>query len=148
MTDPQLLLLADAVLAVHGLIAAFNGFSLPVIWVGGLAGWRFVRNPWFRFSHVGLMGFVLAETVAGQLCPLTVWEAMLRRTGGGGWAGQGRSFIGYWADRLLFHDFSQAQFGVAYGLFFGLILLTLFLVPVRRRGKILPDAAEEESASG
>ena len=147
MTDPQLLLLADAVLAVHVLIAAFNAFSLPVIWAGGLADWSFVRNPWFRFSHVGLMGFVLAETVAGQICPLTAWEGVLRQTGGQGWAGQGQSFIGYWAGKLLFHDFSQTQFGVAYGLFFGLILLTLFLVPVRRRGKILPDAAEDENTS-
>ncbi|BDQ34237.1 DUF2784 domain-containing protein [Pseudodesulfovibrio portus] len=144
MTESRLLLLADAVLAVHVLIAAFNAFSLPVIWLGAWRGWRFVRNPWFRFSHVGLMGFVLAETVAGRLCPLTVWEGVLRRAGGQGWARQGQSFIGYWAGKLLFHDFSQLQFGVAYGLFFGLILLTLFLVPVRRRGKILPDMTKEE----
>lgn len=144
MTDAQLLILADAVLVAHFLIAAFNAFSLPVIWIGGLAGWAFVRNPWFRYSHVGLMGFVLAETVAGKLCPLTIWEGMLRREGGQGWAGDGESFIGHWLGRLLFHDFSQTQFAVAYGLFFGLIIATFFLVPVRRKGKNLPHRSHHK----
>ena len=140
MSDAQLLLAADVVLAVHFLIAVFNAFSLPVIWAGGLASWRFVRNPWFRYTHAGLMGFVLVETAVGQLCPLTVWEGMLRRAGGEGWAGEGQSFIGRWVGKLLFHDFSQVQYAVAYGLFFGLIVLTFFLVPVRRTGKNLPDS--------
>ncbi|MBG0790570.1 MAG: DUF2784 domain-containing protein [Desulfovibrionaceae bacterium] len=142
MTDGQMLLPADAVLAAHFLIAAFNALSLPVIWLGGLLGWRFVRNPWFRFSHVGLMGFVLAETVAGALCPLTVWETALRRAAGHGPAGEGQTFVGYWLGRLLFHDFTQTQFAVAYGLFFGLILLTLLLVPVGRTRKKLPESRQ------
>lgn len=138
MTDGQTLLLADAVLAGHFLIAAFNALSLPVIWLGGWRGWEFVRNPWFRFTHVGLMGSVLAEAAAGKLCPLTVWEAALRRAAGQGTADQGQTFVGYWVGRLLFHDFSQAQYATAYGLFFGLILLTFLLVPVRRSRKNLP----------
>lgn len=141
MTEGQILLLADIILVVHFCIAAFNAFSLPVIWVGALAGWRFVRNPWFRYSHVGLMGFVLAETLAGQLCPLTAWEGALRRAVGQAGPGESQSFIGYWAGKALFHDFSQTQYGVAYGLFFGLIVLTFFLVPVRKRRKNLPDAS-------
>ena len=135
------------VLVVHFLIATFNALSLPVIWLGGLAGWKFVRNPWFRFTHVGLMGFVLAETVAGALCPLTVWEGMLRRMGGEGWAGEGRSFIGHWVGKLLFHDFSRMQYGLAYGLFFGLILLTFLLVPVRRTGKNLRTRHPDQKIS-
>lgn len=144
MSDAQLLLLADVVLVVHFLIAAFNAFSLPVIWMGALAGWQFVRNPWFRYSHVGLMGFVLAETVAGKLCPLTIWEGMLRHAGGEGWAGEGESFIGHWVGKILFHDFSQTQYAVAYGVFFGLIVLTFLLVPVRRTRKNLPGRPSSE----
>lgn len=139
MTDTQLLLVADMILVIHFLIAAFNALSLPVIWVGALTGWRFVHNPRFRYTHVGLMAFVLAETVVGQLCPLTVWEGMLRRAGGEGWAGEGQSFIGRWVGKLLFHDFSQTQYAIAYGIFFGLIILTFFLVPIRRTGKKLPS---------
>lgn len=141
MTDAQLVLLADVILVVHFLIAVFNAFSLPVIWLGAIARWSFVHNPWFRFSHVGLMGFVAVEALAGQLCPLTIWEGMLRMEAGEGWAGSGQTFIGYWVGRMLFHDFSHTQYTVAYSLFFALIILTLFLVPVRRKGKNLPDSS-------
>lgn len=144
MTDSGLILLADAVLAVHVLIAAFNAFALPVIWLGAWRGRRFVRNPWFRLSHVGLMGFVLAETAAGRLCPLTEWEGLLRRAGGEGWAGEGRTFIGYWAGRILFHDFSPAQFTAAYSVFFALVVATLFLVPIRFGRKKLPESTDDD----
>ena len=129
---------ADVILVTHFLIAAFNALSLPVIWIGAWAGWGFVRNPWFRWLHVGLMGFVAAETVAGQLCPLTVWEAALRRAGGEPGVGDGESFVAHWLGRLLFLDFTPSQFATAYGGFFGLIVLTLFLVPVRHGRKKLP----------
>ncbi|OIQ49773.1 hypothetical protein BerOc1_01698 [Pseudodesulfovibrio hydrargyri] len=125
---------ADVILVVHFVIAGFLALGLPVIWIGAAAGWRFVRNPWFRLAHAGLMGFVLAETAAGRLCPLTVWEAALRRL-----AGEGKdepvSLVGYWVGRVLFPDLAPAWFGIAYGLFFALIVLTLFLIPVRRAAK-------------
>lgn len=140
MTDAQLLLLADTVLVVHFFIAAFNAFSLPVIWIGRLARWPFVHNPWFRFTHVGLMGFVVVETLAGKLCPLTIWEARLRQAAGDGWAGTGQTFVGYWVSRALFHDFTQTQYAVAYALFFGLIVVTFVLVPVRMKGKKVPES--------
>lgn len=126
MSGGQAVLLADAILVIHFLIAAFLVFGLPVIWVGAFLKWRFVRNPWFRFSHAGLMGFVLAETLLGHLCPLTVWEAALR----GNTTGQG--FIVYWVDRLLFHDLDPTVFVVAYALFFAAVLATFLIVPVRR----------------
>jgi hypothetical protein len=127
-------LLADAVLVVHFGIAAFLTLGLPLIWIGAAAGRRFVRNPWFRWSHAGLMGFVLAETVAGELCPLTVWEAALRRAAGED-GGKPESFVAHWLGRVLFPDLDPAWFEAAYGLFFALIVLTLFLVPVRRAEK-------------
>ncbi|XXJ21524.1 DUF2784 domain-containing protein [Desulfovibrio caledoniensis] len=134
MTGGSVALWADAVLVFHFFVAAFLVLGLPVVWIGAAAGWRFVRNPWFRWTHAGLMGFVLAETVAGKLCPLTVWEAALRRAAGEG-SDEPTSFVAYWVSRLLFPDFDPAWFGIAYGLFFGLIVLTLFLVPVRRPAK-------------
>jgi hypothetical protein len=45
------------------------------------------------------------------------------------------SFVAYWVGRVLFPDFDPAWFGIAYGLFFALIILTLFLIPVRRPEK-------------
>ena len=41
-------------------------------------------------------------------------------------------FVGYWLDRLLFLDLDPAWFTVGYAAFFGLIVLTLFLIPVQR----------------
>ncbi|HKI82454.1 MAG TPA: DUF2784 domain-containing protein [Pseudodesulfovibrio sp.] len=134
MTDGAPALWADVLLTVHFGIAAFLTLGLPLIWVGAVVGWRFVRNPWFRWSHAGLMFFVLAETLAGKLCPLTVWEATLRHAAGED-GGDAVSFVAYWLGRLLFPDVAPAWFRVAYCLFFVLIVLTLFLIPVRGAAK-------------
>ena len=48
-------------------------------------------------------------------------------------AGSGESFIAYWVEKLLFHDFDETCFTIAYGLFFVLVVLTLLLVPVQRK---------------
>lgn len=130
MQSEHLLLLADIILVAHFAIALFITWSLPVIWLGRLLGWRFVHNPWFRYTHLVLMGVVLLETLVGMLCPLTTWEAALREAAGAPY--HHHSFIGYWVNKLLFHDFSQTAYTVAYGLFFLAVIGTLFLVPVRR----------------
>ena len=139
MSDADLLLLADVILFVHVLIALYNALGLPVIWIGALCRWSFVRNPWFRYSHAGLMGFVLVEALLGMLCPLTVWEGRLRQAAGRRGPGE-EGFIAYWLDRILYHDFEPETFMVAYGLFYAAILATLFIVPVRpiRRKKLPP----------
>lgn len=135
MSDGQILLLADFLLIVHFLVAAFITFGLPIIWIGRWLGWRFVHNPWFRFSHAGLMGVVLVESLLGWLCPLTIWETALRRAAGDGGPADGHGFVAYWAGRLLFHDFEVATFTMAYTLFFAAVVATFWLVPVRRQSK-------------
>ena len=139
MTDGQMLLLADVVLIAHFCIAIFITYSLPLIWLGRVFGWAFVRNPWFRYTHAGLMGFVLLESLIGVLCPLTTWEATLRRAAGAGGPGDGQSFVAYWMGRLLFHDIDETIFTVAYALFFLAVLATFFLVPVRRARREKPE---------
>jgi len=72
MTGGQTVLLTDAM----PVATSASRLSTPwpaLIWFGAAIRWPFVRNPWFRYSHVGLMGFVLAEALAGALCPLTIW---------------------------------------------------------------------------
>lgn len=133
MDSGQLLLLADVVLVVHFAIALFITWSLPLIWLGGLLGWRFVRNSWFRFTHLVLMAVVLAESLVGMFCPLTTWESALREAAGE--QPHGQSFVAYWVDRLLFHDFSATAYLTAYALFFVAVVVTFYLVPVRRAGK-------------
>src|SRR6185436_10427005 len=71
-------MMADVLLVVHFLIAAFIVLGLAAVWLGAALGWRWVRNPWFRYLHLSAIAFVAAEAVLGVMCPLTVWEDMLR----------------------------------------------------------------------
>jgi polyferredoxin len=120
-------LLADALLAAHFLIAAFIVAGLILVWLGAALGWQWTRNPWFRYLHLGAIAFVAAEAVAGIACPLTVWEDMLR----GGVRPE--SFVGRWVRRLLYYQAPESVFTVAYVLWTAATLLTLWLVPPRRR---------------
>lgn len=120
-------MLADALLAAHFLIAAFIVAGLILVWLGAALGWQWTRNPWFRYLHLGAIAFVAAEAVAGIACPLTVWEDMLR----GGVRPE--SFVGRWVQRLLYYQAPESVFTVAYVLWTAATLLTLWLVPPRRR---------------
>lgn len=131
MTDAQLLLLADTVLVIHFAIAAFNVFSLPVIWIGALLKKRFVHNPWFRLTHLGIMAFVVEETLMGRLCPLTIWEGDLRRAAGAGGPGDGQASIPRLLGDLLFSQYDDTTYMIVYSLFFAAIVGTVLLVPIR-----------------
>jgi len=124
-------LLADLVLAAHVLFAAYNVLGLAVIWIGAIARWRLVGNRWFRGTHLAAMGIVVAEALLGQDCPLTVWENQLRAA-----AGQRQyadSFLSHWADRFFYFDAPPEVFTLIYVAFFGLMVLSVWLVPVRWR---------------
>jgi hypothetical protein len=120
-------LLADFVLVLHFLVAAFIVLGLILVWIGALAGWAWVRNPWFRYLHLAAIVFVALEALAGMLCPLTVWEDMLR---GGA---RPDSFIGRWVARLLYYRAPEWVFTMAYCAWAAASLLTLRIVPPRRR---------------
>ena len=135
-TEPNLyLVFADLVLVLHLAIVAFMVLGLLVIWIGFWRRWEFVRNFWFRLVHLAAMGVVLAESVFGVLCPLTVWEERLRQlaSGGGQYAG---SFVQHWVHRILFYQADERVFIVFYAAFFGAIVLSLFLVRPRGPGKL------------
>jgi hypothetical protein len=66
-------LLADAVLIVHFLFVLFVVGGLLAIWAGALIGWVWVRNLRFRVAHLAAILFVMAESLVGIACPLTVW---------------------------------------------------------------------------
>jgi hypothetical protein len=120
-------LAADVLLVVHFAIAAFIVAGLVAVWLGAALGWRWVRNPWFRYLHVGAIGFVAAEALAGIACPLTVWEDLLRGDNGA------ESFVARWVQRLLYYRAPEWVFTAAYLLWTLATLLTLWLVPPRRR---------------
>jgi polyferredoxin len=122
-------MMADAILIVHFLIAAFIVVGLLAVWLGAGLGWRWVRNPWFRWLHLGAIAFVAAEAVLGIACPLTVWEDMLR----GGVRAE--SFIARWVQALLFYRAPEWVFTAAYLAWTAATLFTLWLVPPRANRK-------------
>jgi hypothetical protein len=124
-------LLADLVLLVHGLIVAFVVFGLALFIVGGMRGWRWVRNPWVRWLHLVTIGFVVIQAWLGRLCPLTVWEHKLRRAAGQSVHDQG--LIEYWVSALIFHDLPGWVFVLGYTVFGALVAATWWWLPPHQR---------------
>ena len=125
--------LADFVLVVHASFVAFVAVGLLLIWIGHWCHWTFVRNLWFRLAHLAAIGVVAAEAMLGFICPLTTWENQLRILAGGGQRYEG-SFIQHWLHRLIFFDFDERVFTIAYVVFFALVALSLWRVPPQRPG--------------
>ena len=122
-------LAADALLVLHFAIAAFILAGLILVWVGAAAGWAWIRNPWFRYAHLGAIVFVAGEAVLGFACPLTIWEDLLR----GGVRPE--SFIGRWVYRLLYYRAPEWVFTTAYAAWAAATVITLVFVPPRRSAK-------------
>ncbi len=123
-------MLADLILLVHFALAAFIVLGLPLVWMGAWLGWNWVRGRAWRYAHAIAILVVAAEALAGSICPLTRWEDALR-------AGtDGRSFIARWMARLLYYDFPEWTFTLAYVLYAAATLVTLYLVAPRRPSRL------------
>lgn len=99
------------------------------MWSGAAFGWSWIRNPWFRWLHLAAILFIAAEALLGIACPLTIWEDLLR----GGVHPE--SFIARWARRLLYYSASEWVFTAAYVAWAAATLVTLALVPPRRKAR-------------
>ncbi len=124
-------LLADVVVVLHLAYVAFVVLMVPLVLIGRLAGWSWVRNFWLRLVHLLMMAVVATEAVCGVECPLTTWERDLKREAGIVY-GEDRSFVGRWAEEILFVEVDEGAMTVIYLLFTLLIVATLVLVPPRR----------------
>lgn len=120
-------MLADLILVFHFFIAGFIVLGLILVWIGALAGWHWIRNPWFRYLHLAAIAFVAAEALLGAACPLTVWEDLLR---GGA---RPETFIGRWVARLLYYSAPEWVFTLLYAIWAAATLITLQLVPVQKK---------------
>ncbi|WP_417446908.1 DUF2784 domain-containing protein [Kangiella sp.] len=123
------LLLADLILITHALFVVFVVVGLILILIGGACSWSWVRNPLLRLSHLFAIGFVVIQSWLGAICPLTMWENMLRKKAGG--VGYQDTFISYWFEKLLYYQLPQWIFVVAYTLFGALVLVSWFWVRPR-----------------
>ena len=129
------LLAADALLVLHVLVVVFIVAGLVLVCAGGVLGWSWVRNPWFRILHLIAIGVVVVQAWAGELCPLTEWEQALRlRAGDVAYTG---SFIAHWLGELLYWEAPMWVFALCYSLFGALVLAAWYLVRPRplRQGR-------------
>ena len=124
-------LLADFVVAIHLLYVSFILVGQIAILVGGWRRWLWVRNRWFRWTHLTAIGIVAFEALAGIVCPLTVWEFELRRLAGE--TPSEGTFVGRAVHAILFFDLPGWVFTTIYVLFAVIVLATLRVVPIRRR---------------
>jgi hypothetical protein len=123
--------LADVIVAVHVAYVSYVVFGQLAIFVGVAARWQWIRNFWFRATHLLAISIVAIEAVLEIPCPLTVWEAHLR-----GLAGQpvsGDTFMGRLLHAMIFYDWPSAAFTALYILFALLVLGTFVAAPPRRR---------------
>lgn len=127
------LLAADAVLFLHALFVAFVILGLLLIFAGKFLSWLWVRNPWFRWTHLVGIGVVVIQSWLGIICPLTIWEAALRsKAGAAVYAG---SFIAHWLETLLYYRAPAWAFVAAYTMFGFLVGISWFWVRPRPLAK-------------
>jgi multisubunit Na+/H+ antiporter MnhB subunit len=124
-------ILADLLVVIHATYVGFVVIGLVAILTGVVFRWKWVRNPWFRWIHISMIGIVVAEALAGIPCPLTVWERQLRA--GAGQIAYAGDFIGYWTHRFIFYEADPWVFTAIYTVFGLAVLAALILAPPRWR---------------
>jgi hypothetical protein len=127
------LALADAILALHLAVVAFNVVMPPAILAGAWRDWRWVRHRGLRLAHLGGMAVVALQAALGDLCFL-VWEAELRRDAGQHGSGGG-GFIETWLANVLYVDVPLAVLIPIYLGWAALSLALWWLVPPQRHGR-------------
>lgn len=125
-------LLADTILVIHVAYVVYvvGGAGALILGMIGKKSW--VRNPWFRYTHLAAIGVVAIQALLGVPCFLTVWEYNLR-----GAAGQSITelpFVPRLLRALIFFEAPPAFFTILYVVFGLAVLLALVLLPPRRRG--------------
>lgn len=123
--------LADVMVTVHVGYVLYVLVGEVLILAGWGLGWGWVRNFWFRATHLVAIGVVVFEEFFGIRCPLTVWEEQLRVL-----AGQpvtGETFVGRLFHALLFYeDAPQWVFAATHAAVGAVVLATFVLCPPRR----------------
>ena|SRR5579863_2375697 len=74
---------ALAILYFHFAVVVFNVFWLAVVPIGAWQRWSFVRNYWWRSTHILTLIIVAAQAVAGRLCFLTTLQDYFQGRAGG-----------------------------------------------------------------
>ena len=148
-------ILADCLAAIHLGYLAYVILGQVAILIGWPLHWRWIRNPWFRVSHLAMILIVAGEAVVDYECPLTKWERNLRIH-----IGQIRddpergkveevSFVAGILRSVLYagSDESFVEYlKPTYYTFAGIVLATVFLVPPRFRRSGAPPGHRPTTA--
>jgi glucan phosphoethanolaminetransferase (alkaline phosphatase superfamily) len=131
-TSTIALFAADAVLLLHVLFVVFVIAGLLLIFLGKVLAWSWVRNWWFRITHLVAIVVVVLQAWLGVICPLTTLEMALRREAGD--ATYAGTFISHWLESILYYQAPAWVFAVCYTAFAALVVLSWFWVrPNKRR---------------
>lgn len=117
-------LAADLLVVVHILYVAYIVVGVGLIVAGLRRKWNWVRNPWFRLTHLLAILIVVYEIIVKAQCPLTVWEMQLRAV-----AGQAVNQTTFMDRVLSFILVADAPVWLVSGLYhaFGLAIVFLFV---------------------
>jgi len=121
---------ADVLGVLHAAIVLFVVGGQALILAGWWRKWAWVRNIWFRRTHLALILIIMSIAVLGEWCPLTVWESELRQLAGQ--QGYTQGMIATWLDRLLYYQAPLWVFIGAYALFTLLAMWSYWRYPPRR----------------
>lgn len=124
-------LLADVVVGVHVAYVSYVVFGQFLIWMGWALRWKWIRNPWFRWTHLLMMAIVGVEALLNIECPLTRWERSLRVLAG--LEVSGESFIGRLLHNLIFVSWPPWVLNSLHVGFALVVLGTFLLAPPTRR---------------
>jgi hypothetical protein len=131
--------LADVVVAIHVGYVGYVVIGQLLIWAGLACRWGWVRNPWFRWTHLVAISLVAGEAVFNITCPLTAWEADLRRLAGQT-VDEG-TFVGRLLDSVLFLDLPSWAFPILHIGFAVLVLGTFVLAPPRTKRRTVQSGS-------
>jgi hypothetical protein len=115
--------LADLMVAIHVGYVGYVVVGQLVIWLGWAMRRQFVRNFWFRATHLLAIAVVAYEELMDIRCPLSVWEEYFRHKAGQDFSGE--TFLGRMLHSLLFYDFDKSTFDAIYYTTLAVVLLTL-----------------------
>ncbi len=124
---------ADVVLLFHAAYVAYVVFGLAAILLGIVLNWDWVRNFWFRATHLAAIALVVAESIVGLACPLTTLESRLRIAAGE--RGYQAGCIAHWVAPLIFFVFPQWVFTIGYIAFATIVAAVFWLAPPKLRGR-------------
>lgn len=126
MTPPPAQALAQAILAAHLAVIAFNVVGLIAIVLGAALGWRWVRLRWWRALHVASWALVAVQAALGRACFLTVWQDQLT-----GVAAE-PPLIQRWVERAIYWPLPIWAFAAIYITLFAAVIALWFVAPPRR----------------